>query len=79
MTSDFDPSLFDINLFSCGERIGSLKYSVEKTVGLFPMELDDFEHLTEDQKESIDAMILRYSQCVSRKRNGVVNCAGDTP
>lgn len=63
--NDFDPSLLESSLSSCRERIGSLKYSIAKTSGLFPMELDNLERLTEEQKESIDAMILRYSQCVS--------------
>lgn len=50
---------------ACGERIKSLSYSIRKVGGLFPLSLDSLNDITEDNKESLDAMILRYSQCVS--------------
>ncbi|MFA6921523.1 MAG: hypothetical protein WC216_06735 [Gallionella sp.] len=50
---------------ACKERIASLQYSVAKNAPVFPLSLDSLKNISEDQKESIDAMILRYSQCVS--------------
>src|ERR1035437_1049756 len=49
----------------CRERMASLQYSVAKNSAFFPLTLDSLKNISEDQKESIDAMILRYSQCVS--------------
>lgn len=53
------------NVAACGERIKSLSYSIEKNSALFPLSLGSLDALNEDQKESIDALILRYSQCVA--------------
>lgn len=53
------------NISVCGERIKSLSYSIEKNTYLFPLSLESLSALNEDQKESIDALILRYSQCVA--------------
>jgi hypothetical protein len=50
---------------ACGQRIDKLRLSVEKTKALFPMTLESATNLTEDEEESVDALILRYSQCVS--------------
>jgi hypothetical protein len=52
-------------LASCSERTKSLVYSVNKNRSLFPIELSDLKKITEDQKESIDALLFRYSQCVA--------------
>lgn len=38
---------------------------MKKNAGAFPLDLDRLAGLTDEQKESIDALILRYSQCVS--------------
>lgn len=66
MTRDeFGRSLLHDNVSACSERIASLIYSVKKNAGAFPLDLDRLAGLTDEQKESIDAMILRYSQCVS--------------
>lgn len=53
------------SLSLCGERVKSLQYSLARNEATFPLDLNKLELLSEEQKESIDAMILRYSQCVS--------------
>lgn len=53
------------NIAACGQRIQKLSYSLNKNRGLFPMTREGIESLTDDQEESIDALILRYSQCVA--------------
>lgn len=53
------------SLSSCAERIRSLGYSLTKNQSIFPLDITTLERLSEDQKESVDAWILRYSQCVS--------------
>lgn len=53
------------NIAACGQRIQKLSYSLNKNRGLFPMAREGNESLTDDQEESIDALILRYSQCVA--------------
>ena len=50
---------------ACSQRIDKLRLSVKKTRGLFPLTLERATTLTEDEEESVDALILRYSQCVS--------------
>ena len=50
---------------ACGERIKSLQYSLSKNRPVFPLSLGDIDTLSDDQKESIDAFILRYTKCVS--------------
>lgn len=62
---DVDALLLRKNISGCAERIRSLGYSLQKTRALFPLSIGALDGMTEDQKESIDAMILRYSQCVS--------------
>jgi hypothetical protein len=54
-----------MSMSACGERVKSLEYSIGKNASLFPLSLVFIEQLTEDQKESIDALILRYTQCIS--------------
>lgn len=58
-------SILSSNISAVAERIKSLAYSLNKNDALFPITLADLDAISEDQKESIDAMILRYSQCVS--------------
>lgn len=53
------------NVAACRQRLAKLAYSVNKNRGLFPLEIGTVKKLTEDQEESIDALILRYSQSVS--------------
>ncbi len=53
------------SLAACGQRIHKLTYSLNKNRALFPLTLVRVEVLTDDQEESIDALILRYSQCVA--------------
>ncbi len=53
------------NMLACAQRIDKLRLSVEKTKSLFPLTLERATTLTEDEEESVDALILRYSQCVS--------------
>ena len=53
------------NIAACGQRIQKLGYSLNKSRVLFPMTREGIENLDDDQEESIDALILRYSQCVS--------------
>lgn len=53
------------NVEACRQRIAKLAYSAHKNRGLFPLEVDTVKRLTDDQEESIDALILRYAQSVS--------------
>jgi len=52
------------SLAACHQRIEKLGYSLQKNTALFPLTLARITTLTEAQEESIDALILRYSQCV---------------
>lgn len=63
--SNREAQLLASSLLSCGERIKSLGYSLAKNRKIFPVNLSNIGSLSEDDKESIDALILRYSQCVS--------------
>lgn len=54
-----------INIDACRQRIGKLAYSLDKSRVLFPLTRESVLCLTSEQEESIDALILRYSQCVS--------------
>lgn len=53
------------NVEACRQRLAKLAYSVNKNRGLFPLEIGTVKKLTDDQEESIDALILRYAQSVS--------------
>jgi len=53
------------NVEACSQRLAKLAYSVNKNRGLFPLEIGTVKKLTDDQEESIDALILRYAQSVS--------------
>jgi len=53
------------SLLACTQRIAKLQQSVDKNQHLFPLTTAVAEALTDTEEESIDALILRYSQCVS--------------
>jgi hypothetical protein len=50
---------------ACRQRIEKLRFSMQKNAALFPLTPALLASLSEEQEESIDALILRYSQCVS--------------
>lgn len=53
------------HLNACQQRIEKLAWSLHKNNGLFPLETTQLAGLTNEQEESIDALILRYSQCIA--------------
>ena len=53
------------NLAACRQRIEKLRYSIAKNSYLFPITLAQLGLFNDEQEESIDALILRYSQCVT--------------
>jgi len=53
------------SLAACRQRIAKLQFSLNKNQQLFPMLVVQIAQLSEEQEESIDALILRYSQCVT--------------
>jgi hypothetical protein len=53
------------SLEACRQRIDKLAYSIHKNSHLFPISLEQLANLGDEQEESIDALILRYSQCVT--------------
>jgi len=53
------------NVEACRQRIVKLAYSVNKNRELFPLGIGTVTMLTDEQEESIDALILRYAQSVS--------------
>ncbi len=56
---------------ACSGRMSSLVYSINKTRELFPVTLASLSRLTEDNKESVDAFVFRYSQCVSMMQDQI--------
>ncbi len=60
-----EQQIFKASMQACAQRIAKLRQSVEKNQHQFPMTLQGAEDLTDEQEESVDALILRYSQCVS--------------
>lgn len=63
MSSELEILRTNVNV--CDQRIRKLAYSLNKNRSLFPMTREQIQNLTDEQEESIDALILRYSQCVS--------------
>lgn len=63
MSKELD--ILQSNVAACGRRIDKLTYSLNKNRDLFPLAIETINSLTDDQEESIDALILRYSQSVS--------------
>jgi hypothetical protein len=57
--------MLQLSMEACAQRVAKLRQSVEKLQHLFPLTLEQAAVLTDEQEESIDALILRYSQCVS--------------
>jgi hypothetical protein len=53
------------NFSACAQRIEKLNFSIRKNQPIFPLSTASVETLSDEQEESIDALILRYSQCVS--------------
>jgi len=53
------------SLDACRQRIEKLRYSLEKNAALLPLTQQSLATLSDEQEESVDALILRYSQCVS--------------
>jgi hypothetical protein len=53
------------NVEACRQRLAKLAYSVNKNRELFPLTINTVKMLTDDQEESVDALILRYAQSVS--------------
>ena len=53
------------SLQACQQRVDKLAYSIDKNVKHFPVNVEAVAHWTEEQEESVDAFILRYSQCVT--------------
>jgi hypothetical protein len=60
-----DVEILRTNIDACRQRIEKLAYSLDKNRALFPLTHELVSSLTNEQEESIDALILRYSQCVS--------------
>jgi hypothetical protein len=63
MTKDMEMLLNNIS--ACGKRIDKLAYSVGKNKAFFPLTPESLESLGDAQEESLDALILRYSQAVT--------------
>ncbi len=57
--------MLQVSWQSCCQRVEKLKYSVTKNQNLFPLTIEALQLITDEQEESIDALVLRYSQCVT--------------
>lgn len=57
--------MLEVSWQACSKRVQKLKYSLTKNQALFPLTLETLQSIADDQEESIDALILRYSQCVT--------------
>ena len=57
--------MLQVSWQSCCQRVDKLKYSVTKNQKLFPLTIEALQLITDEQEESIDALVLRYSQCVT--------------
>ncbi|WP_010324928.1 hypothetical protein [Marinobacterium stanieri] len=53
------------NVLACEQRVSKLLYSVNKVRPFFPLLEAQLDALSDEQEESIDALILRYSQTVA--------------
>jgi len=60
-----EQAILQSSLQACRQRTDKLAYSVQKNTHLFPISLEQLATLSAEQEESIDALILRYSQCVT--------------
>ena len=70
MTTELE--ILRVNFAACAQRIQKLVYSVEKNQSLFPLGTARAATLTAEEEESIDALILRYAQCVSMIQDQLV-------
>jgi hypothetical protein len=61
----YEQTLLRSSLEACRQRVEKLGYSIQKNAPLFPLNASGLALLTDEQEESVDALILRYSQCVS--------------
>lgn len=57
--------LFHSSVEACRQRVEKLRYSIAKTTDLFPLTESRLSTFTDGQEESVDALILRYAQCVT--------------
>lgn len=57
--------IFNTYFQACAQRIRKLNASLDKAKAWLPLDIQTIATLTEAQEESIDALILRYNQCVS--------------
>jgi hypothetical protein len=57
--------LFNSNFSACAQRINKLAQSLNKTKLFLPLTIGTLDRMTDAQEECLDALILRYSQCVS--------------
>ncbi len=62
---NYEQTLLRSSLEACRQRIEKLAYSIQRNAALFPLDPHGLALLTDEQEESVDALILRYSQCVS--------------
>lgn len=53
------------SLQACQQRVEKLVYSLAKNSALFPVTAESITQWDDEQEESVDAYILRYSQCVT--------------
>lgn len=53
------------SLQACQQRVDKLSYSLDKNAAQFPVTVQSLSQWSEAQEESVDAFILRYSQCVT--------------
>ena len=53
------------SLEACRQRTEKLRYSIDKNAHLFPITMAQLAAFNDEQEESVDALILRYSQCVT--------------
>lgn len=53
------------SLQACQQRVDKLSYSLDKNAAQFPVTVQSVSQWSEEQEESVDAFILRYSQCVT--------------
>ena len=53
------------SLSACEQKIEKLRHSLDKNRPLLPFNAEVLNNLSDEQQESVDALILRYSQSVS--------------
>lgn len=58
-------AILQSSLVACAQRVDKLRQSLQRTREMFPLTMELAAGMTDAREESIDALILRYSQCVS--------------